>query len=109
MPDTTSISAGKELLELAIEFQNLVTSLNTLSNKFNVYKKMMESHDFYNGRNRDNLDSGNFAVAQHLSNLAEFYGLCYAYICYAFNSMAELDKELAKAIVTAYGEELYDQ
>lgn len=109
MSDTTSVIAGKELLEIAVEFQNLVTRLQNLSNKFNVYKKTMEPKNFYDGRNRENLDKGNYAVAQHLINLTDFYGLCFAYVYYAYDNMVKLDQELAKAIQMAYLEEHHDE
>lgn len=46
MSDTNSVIAGKELLEIAVEFQNLVTRLQNLSNKFNVYKKQWSQKTF---------------------------------------------------------------
>lgn len=109
MPDTTSIIAGKGLLEIAIEFQNLMNKLNGISNSYNCKSKIMESKDFYDGINRENLDLANHAAAQHLNNLKEFYGLCFAYIMYAYNNMIGLDKALAEAIQKAYIEEHYDK
>lgn len=105
MADTASISAGKELLEIALEFQVLVNKVNELTMKFSGYSKQMESGSFYDGRNRENLTLGNYAIMQHLSNLSDFYGLCFAYILNAYQSMVAMDTALAQAIVTAYVEE----
>ena len=43
----------------------------------------------------------------HLQNLSDFYGMCFAYIAYAYQSMVEMDKALAVAIQQAYIEKHY--
>lgn len=107
MADTTTIIAGKELLDIAIEFQKLVSTLNETTVNFSNKSMVMESRDFYDGRNRENLDLGNYAAVNHLNNLTEFYGLCFAYIMYAYEAMINLDQELAVLIQLAYIEEHY--
>lgn len=107
LPDTRSITAGKQLLEMAIEFQDISNKLNEITAGFNSVVKTMSDKEFYDGRNRENLDHANKAAAEHLVNLAQFYGMCFVYIVNAYNSMVEFDAALAKAIQQAYIGEHY--
>lgn len=102
MSDNRIIAVDDKLYDIAFEFSQITQELTVLINMMKNETKRMKSKNFYDGRNRKNLDLANKAAYEHIVNLNNFYGLCSTYTLNAYASMVKLDNELANSISNSH-------